>query len=108
MLDATNDAGRSDGTPDAARAVAGPLDAANDTWRSDGAPDVARTFAEPLDAANDTGRSDGAPDAARAVTGLLDAAASDTGAGPLGDVDNAPQLRDVLLFCSEIKNVSSS
>ena len=87
MLDATNDAGRSDGTPDAARTVAGPLDAAIDTRWSD--------------ATNDAGRSDGAPDAARTVAGPLDAV-NDTGAGPLGDVDNAPQLRDVLLFCSEI------
>ena len=78
------------------------LDAANDAERSDGAPDAARTFAGPLDAASDTGRSNGAPDAARAVTGLLDDAASDTGAGPLRGVDDAPQLRDVLLFCSEI------
>ena len=78
MLDATNDAGRSDGAPDGARAVAGPLDAAIDTGRSDGTPDAARTVAGPLDAA------------------------SDTGAGPLRGVDDAPQLRDVLLFCSEI------
>lgn len=39
--------------------------------------------------------------AARAVAGPLDAA-SDTGAGPLRGVDDASQLRDVLLFCSEI------
>ena len=84
------------------------LDATNDAGRSDGAPDAARTVTGPLDAANDAERSNGAPDAARAVTGLLDAAASDTGAGPLRGVDDAPQLRDVLLFCSEIKNVSSS
>lgn len=50
---------------------------------------------------NDAGRSDGAPDAARAVTGLLDAV-NDTGAGPLKGIDDASQLRDVLLFCSEI------
>ena len=85
----------------AARAVAGPLDAASDTGRSDGAPDAARTFAGPLDVASDMGRSNGAPDAARAFAGPLDAA-SDTGAGPLRGVDDASQLRDVLLFCSEI------
>ena len=94
----------------AARAVTGLLDAANDTERSDGAPDAPRTFAGLLDAAidtgwsdamNDAGRSDGAPDAPRAVAGPLDAA-SDTSAGPLGYVNDAPPLRDVLLFCSEI------
>ena len=62
---------------------------------------AARTVAGPLDAAIDTGRSDGAPDAARTFAGPLDAA-SDTGAGPLRGVDDASQLRDVLLFCSEI------
>lgn len=62
----------------AARAVAGPLDVASDMGRSNGAPDAARTFARPLDAA------------------------SDTGAGPLRGVNDASQLRDVLLFCSEI------
>ncbi|MGN8762126.1 hypothetical protein [Oribacterium sp. HCP3S3_B9] len=62
----------------AARAVAGPLGVASDMGRSNGAPDAARAFARPLDAA------------------------SDTGAGPLRGVNDASQLRDVLLFCSEI------
>ena len=62
----------------AARAVAGPLDVASDMGRSNDAPDAARAFARPLDAA------------------------SDTGAGPLRGVNDASQLRDVLLFCSEI------
>ena len=39
--------------------------------------------------------------AARTFAGPLDAA-SDTGAGPLRGVNDASQLRDVLLFCSEI------
>ena len=62
---------------------------------------AARAFAMPLDVASDMGRSNGAPDAARAFARPLDAA-SDTGAGPLRGVNDASQLRDVLLFCSEI------
>lgn len=65
------------GFDDEARAVAGLLVAANDAERSDGA----------LNAANDAEQSD---------------AASDTGAGPLKGIDDAPQLWDVLLFCSEV------
>lgn len=68
--------------------------------------DIVRAHAElpeTMDDAQDAARTGaGSPEpAARAVTGLLDAA-SDTGAGPLRGVDDAPQLRDVLLFCSEI------
>lgn len=76
------------------------LDAANDTGRSDGAPDAARTFAGLPDAVNDAEQSDGALNAANDAE--QSDAASDTGAGPLKGIDDAPQLRDVLLFCSEI------
>ena len=102
MADAQDAARTGAGSPEpAARAVTGLLDAVNDAERSDGAPDEARAVAGPLNAANDMGRSNGAPDAARAFARPLDAA-SDTGAGPLRGVDDASQLRDVLLFCSEI------
>lgn len=79
------------------------IDDAQDAARTGaGSPEPAdRAVTGLLDAVNDAERSDGAPDAARAFAGPLDAA-SDTGSRPLRGVDDASQLRDVLLFCSEI------